>query len=323
MQGVSIIICTYNGARRIKWVLDHICKLKTDCLWELIIVNNASTDNTEEVCRHMLSGSQIDFSILLEMQQGLSFARICGMKVAKYDFILYCDDDNALSASYLEIGFSILQRNPKIGALGGCGIPLFESDKPEWFDQYSHSYALGPQSSKDGKCSEFPAELYGACTFLKREPLLNLFKNGFKTALTGRKGAKLVSGDDVEWCYLLQLLGYEIWYDSRLEFTHIMPASRLKWEYYLKLKQAITLGSAAFLPYKCLFENRNMSKFNFMICYIKDFLYAAAVWLKNLIWVSGISEKDLSLTILHARVKSYMIYPIVALRHFRQLKSVF
>ncbi len=328
MTGLSVIICTYNGASRLENTLRSIVKQKADFPWELILVDNASTDSTQQVCIDFLTehGKGISWKIVEESKPGLIYARLCGMRASRYDVLMYCDDDNSLCDDYLQMGGTIMQQQERIGALGGCGIAEFEGTKPEWFDRYYHSFAVGTQADQDGKLKEYPAEVYGAGTFLRKEPLTHFFYNGFQTVLSGRTGNKLVSGDDVEWCYLLQLAGYEIWYDHRLTFLHLMPEGRMQWSYYLRLKQAIAAGSGRLIAYTCLFQNMKAGLIDLLLLWLKKTIRVTAIYLKNkLSNVSGKVKKhpeaELGALILEARMKSYWTSLPLTLRHFRQLKS--
>jgi glycosyltransferase involved in cell wall biosynthesis len=59
-EGISIVICTYNGVKRLQPTLEAIFKLtiQQDLSWELIIVDNASTDNTSSLCIDLIEKHQ-------------------------------------------------------------------------------------------------------------------------------------------------------------------------------------------------------------------------------------------------------------------------
>jgi glycosyltransferase involved in cell wall biosynthesis len=327
MNGISIIICTYNGRQKLQETLLGILKLKATFPWELLVVDNASTDGTAEFSSSLLSNSKIDFRILQEAQPGLIKARLCGLRAAKYDVLLYCDDDNTLDENYLQIGYDLLKLNPIIGALGGCGTPIFEDKKPDWFDKYGHSFAVGPQAINDGFISDYPAELYGAGAFFRKAVLLHFLDKGFKSGLSGRTGNNLVSGEDVEWCYLIQLAGHQIWYDHRLLFTHSMPKERMNWDYYLRLKHGIASGTAQLLPYSCLFLNNKMNDFQYFANWFMRTAFATALYLKfnlnKFLNRKLLSDEDkLGEIILKAKMKSYYNNFLPAYKHFYKLKSI-
>ncbi|NVJ47565.1 MAG: glycosyltransferase family 2 protein [Cytophagia bacterium] len=234
----SIILCTYNGAKKLQTTLDAIIHQDSTYPWELIVIDNNSSDNTFAEAKAILKDSKIDFRVEKFFRPGKMFAFWFGIGLAKYDFILDCDDDNELFKNYLDTGISILQSNPKIGALGGCGI-LPRQELPEWFDQFSKSYALGPQGYHLKPLPKF-GHLYGAGCFYKKSILQDLKKRGFESLLSCRKEEELSSGGDVEFCHAIQLEGYDLMYSDQLKFYHNIDKQRINFEYYLKLKKGIS-----------------------------------------------------------------------------------
>jgi len=321
---VSIIICTYNGADKIIKTIQSILSQVATCTRELIVVDNASTDGVAELVEKYLTSNQIDnFSLKLihEPTPGLIHARLAGMKSAASDIMLFCDDDNTLCDTYVQTGFEIMQANPKIGVLGGLGIPEFESEKPDWFDTYYHSYAVGTQAEKDGKIDKYPAEVYGAGSFFRKAPLQRFYDLGFKSIFKGRTGKVLSAGDDVEWCYLLQLVGYEIWYNSSLTFLHFMPTNRLQWKYYIKMKSGIASGAAGFFVYNNLFhKSRKNIRIHFTISYVKNLLFYYILFVKQKLFIPFFSKNDaaheLGVEVLASKYKSFFISYFRCYKHY-------
>src|SRR5579872_3446099 len=119
--GVSVIICCYNSAARLPVTIQHVLAQKNTSAinWEVIIVDNASTDNTAHCAKRILNGvEEIDYTITYEQESGLSYARKKGYGMAKYEYLIYCDDDNWLSENYLQLSYKTMSENPKIGILG-------------------------------------------------------------------------------------------------------------------------------------------------------------------------------------------------------------
>ena len=98
--GVSIIVCCYNSIGRIEHTLAYLAKQKfrTRINVELIVVNNASTDETKKIVTQLLKTlfPLWSCSVIDEMNQGLTYARNAGIKNALYEYLLFCDDDNLL-----------------------------------------------------------------------------------------------------------------------------------------------------------------------------------------------------------------------------------
>src|SRR5690349_3890945 len=121
VKGVSVIICTYNGAERLPQTLKHLAAQQVDkeIRWEIILVDNASTDNTAEVARHCWNGSSrnVPIQIFSHPIPGKTGAMQLGFTKANYDYLLICDDDNWLAANYVQLVYEIMSTMPEIGAL--------------------------------------------------------------------------------------------------------------------------------------------------------------------------------------------------------------
>lgn len=238
MKGVSIVLCTYNGSVRLPETLAHIIALYANFPWEVIIIDNNSLDRSSSVAKEILSKTELNYRVIIEKEQGLSFARWTGIRESNFDLILFCDDDNHLDPNFLTIGFDVFQRNPVIGVLGSLGLKKLASEEPKWFDQFAHSYGIGTLGKKNGPQHKGSYH-YGAACFFRKSALRKLHEIGFQSILSDRKRSSLSSGGDVELCYAVQLLGYELWFDERLLFHHFIESHRLSWKYYLKLKKGI------------------------------------------------------------------------------------
>ena len=217
--------------------LKAITELRTEFEWELLLIDNNSTDSTGDFARSYLANSKIEFSVLDCNIPGKMNAFWLGIRAAKYDFILDCDDDNHLFSDFLHVGITYLKKNPRVGALGGHGI-IKANQVPDWFETYAKSYALGPQG-KSGEVLQPFFHLYGAGCFYRKSILIDLESKGFYSLLSCRKGTELSSGGDVELCYAIQLSGFDLVYLNDLKFHHSISQDRLNIEYYLKLKAGI------------------------------------------------------------------------------------
>lgn len=233
-QGVSIVICCHNGANRIPETIRHIARqhVPSHIPWELLMVDNASTDGSAEVARKEWQKFRIEtcLRIVKEPALGLSHARACAFRSAYYDYIIMCDDDNWLDKNYVRYAFDIMSGKTSIGALGGFGNLQFEVRPPD--EGMSFIFAAGQQAPRRGKVAG--NRVYGAGCVVRHSAYEKLVKSGFASLLTDRHGTELSSGGDYELCYALAILGYDIWYDDRLRFIHFITRERLTWKYFLK-----------------------------------------------------------------------------------------
>lgn len=244
-NGVSVIICTFNGEDRLPDTIRYIAQQKVDprILWEVILVDNASTDNTKgavinEWQKHKCNAK---LRIVDEYTQGLSAARQRGFEVSRYEYLVLCDDDNWLDENFVQTAFEIMSSNEKIGVLGGPNKALCETEPPGWFKYFQKGYAAGVQGDiHTGKITEGNITwkrgfVWGAGMILRKTALKNLYNSGFTSIMSDRKGYHLSSGGDSELCYALVLSGWQVWYDDRLKLIHCMPSGRLVWDYLIRL----------------------------------------------------------------------------------------
>lgn len=256
VKGVSIIICCFNSALKLPKTIEHLaCQVVPDQMpCEIVIVDNASTDNTAETAYALwrkYDRSDISFTVVSQPKPGLSFAREKGISEAHFEVLIFCDDDNWLANDYISTAYELMTNDERIGALGGVGQAV--NQMPLWLEDFQGFYALGPQAIGAGlvpsKC------LYGAGIVLRKSAVVNLQKRGFKSLLTGRIGSKLISGEDIELTMALSIIGYEIYYSSRLRFLHDISLSRYEFRYFLKLTFYIGYSWMALTPYHIYLSN--------------------------------------------------------------------
>ncbi|WP_075352576.1 glycosyltransferase [Algoriphagus marinus] len=314
----SIILCTYNGASKLEATLKAITELRTGFDWELLLIDNNSTDSTADFARSYLANSKIDYSVLDCNTPGKMKAFWLGIRAAKYDFILDCDDDNHLFLDFLQVGISYLKENPRVGALGGHGI-LKAKQVPDWFETYAKSYAIGSQG-KSGEVMQPFSHLYGAGCFYRKSILLDLESKGFYSLLSCRKGTELSSGGDVELCYAIQLSGFDLVYLNTLKFHHAISQDRLSFEYYLKLKAGIASSFPILDSYR-ITEFLNVIAFNNHLIF-KEWIALKGLLKSTLLGNSSMNskiEKVVTVTKFKYFFKNYTL----ALEGFKRNQKIF
>lgn len=233
---ISLIICTYNNAPLLDRVLLSISKQKTsiDCDWSVLVINNNCTDNTTEVVTNFIhSGNIPNLSIINEEKQGLSSARLCGIKNTTSEWIAFVDDDCLLQDNWVEEAILFAKSHPKCGAFGGKVILDWEVPPSEILLKYKSSFAAQDHGEEDMLIER--SCIVGAGLVISRSAIL---QSGWldKQLLSGRKGKDLTSGDDSEIIIRIRQAGYEIWYSSGCILNHYMPAKRISEKYLINLQ---------------------------------------------------------------------------------------
>src|ERR1700749_4875751 len=148
-KGVSVILCCYNSSGRITATLTHLAQqvVPDDFSWEVILIDNASTDNTAETALsiwNQLQHNHVDLRIINEPTPGQVFARKKGVSESKYDCIVFCDDDNWFDKNYVYTAYCRMESDPSIGVAGGQNFPVSDVDAyPLWFEEHKDKYATG------------------------------------------------------------------------------------------------------------------------------------------------------------------------------------
>jgi glycosyltransferase involved in cell wall biosynthesis len=106
--------------------------------FEVIVINNNCTDNTEALVSEFIQNLDIPLTIrqVIEKRQGLSFARNRGIKEAKGDIIMYVDDDGEAEYNVLERLLNHFEKNPDWVGIGGKVIPQYETQEPTWLSYH-------------------------------------------------------------------------------------------------------------------------------------------------------------------------------------------
>ena len=238
MRGLSVIICCHNSQSRIADTLHALQQQKCleDLRWEVLLVDNASDDNTVEVAQEIWEKSPVvSMRIVSENKLGLSYARTKGVSEARYSYVSFIDDDNWVCNNWVAKVYTIFEENPEVGACGGLNKPVFEVEPPHWFNEFQKSYAVGPQAEHAGDITWSHGVLCGAGLSIRVSAWQELFANGFMFNLVGRQGGKLLCGEYYEFCHALRLTGWKIWYEPDLTLDHFIPRTRLSWVYLRKM----------------------------------------------------------------------------------------
>ena len=242
-MAVSIIICCYNSSERISNTIKYLCNQKVlDSLnVELLFINNNSNDNTVLTIKKVLyeHNCRFDSRIINEPKQGLVFAKERGFIEAKYEILIFCDDDNWLEENYVQSAYTIMNSNSLIGALGGDGIAVSDVKFPNWFDSVKYQYAVGMQGDKEGDITKSRGFVWGAGMVVRKSVLSSIYNADFRSQLVGRSGKNLNAGEDTELCYAIILAGYKIWYSPKLIFNHFIEKHRLSEEYFYRMDRGI------------------------------------------------------------------------------------
>lgn len=129
---LTVAICTWNCSVVLDRALDQLSRVivPEGSFWEVLVVNNNSTDNTDEVIEKY--SALIPIRRLFEPVQGLSSARNLAVKEAAGDYIIWMDDDIFAERDWLVEYCKAFKVHPDAVFFGGPIAPFFEGEPSDW-----------------------------------------------------------------------------------------------------------------------------------------------------------------------------------------------
>lgn len=230
---ISIIVCTYNRDKYIYQCLSRIAENVTRFDWEIILINNNSTDNTATECKRFETDYPCsNFHYFVESTSGLSHARNRGIKEAHGKWFVFLDDDSMIQTNYIENLGIWLEQYPNVGAFGGKIDPFFEDKTPSWLSKWS----MGFVSAIDlgNKVTVFQQGKYpiGANMGIARKAIDTV--GDFNTSL-GRTKELLLGGEEKDIFMRIQNANFSIYYFPNIDVQHCIPAKRTTYEFIRRL----------------------------------------------------------------------------------------
>ncbi len=230
---ISVILCTYNRCQSLAKALDSIAAsaLPNSAEWEVLVVDNNSSDQTREVvenCCHRYPGR---FRYVFEPHQGLSHARNAGIQEARGDILAFMDDDVTVETTWLQNLTVALQKGEWAGA-GGRVLPEASFSPPRWLSLEGR-HALAPLVIFDGgpNACDLTEPPFGANMAFQKQ----MFEKygGFRTDL-GRCGSTMLGNEDTEFGRRLIAARERLRYEPSAVVYHAVPDHRLQQQYFLE-----------------------------------------------------------------------------------------
>jgi glycosyltransferase involved in cell wall biosynthesis len=226
---VTVAVITFNRSRFLRETLAGLVRqdYPAGC-WELLVIDNNSTDDTRDVVASFLAAMPSPRWIL-EERAGLDHGRNRAIDEAKGDVIALVDDDILMEPDWLAqlVAPFSGQPPPPVGVVGGEVVPIFPDGIPDWLKGTHRPLRfrkdpgpLPPGQSPMGANFAFPRwvfERFGR----------------FDTHLD-RKGTALFGGGDSEMIRRVRAGGLEAWFAPGARVLHQIPAGRLTLHYALR-----------------------------------------------------------------------------------------
>ncbi|GAB3712039.1 glycosyltransferase family 2 protein [Flavobacterium koreense] len=275
-MNISILICTYNGSKKLKETLSYISNLTIPdkvMSVELVIVDNNSTDNTSAFAKETWEGltSKISIRVINESKGGKANALTTGYNASNGDLIVLCDDDNWLEKNYLVNVISLFETNPEIGMAGGYGSSaIFEENKPEWFDKFQFYFVVGKHHPNSGFLKNNDYSINGAGSVIRKKVWNKIYNAGFRFVNSTTAGKAIT--EDIELSMAVCLAGYKLYFDERLTYIHDLRWGRIDIDSLFLQEEMNGKGNVILYTYSTIYnlhQNNKLTLLRFSIHYAK------------------------------------------------------
>jgi glycosyltransferase involved in cell wall biosynthesis len=239
MSGVPIdytlAICTHNHANELRATLADLESLEPPVgSWELLIVDNASTDSTAEVLRSLkVSIANSPARIVHEPQLGVAHARNRAIAEAKGSYVVFIDDDETPAANLLRV-YEVLLARWQPDAVGGrIEVRFVGGERPMWLQDellgFLGKLDYGPDVLR---LDRRDTPIFTGNAAFKRSIVQGL--GGFDTLL-GRRGSQNSGGEDSDLYRRLIAAGHHVRWCRDAVIYHRISAKKMRRGYFWEL----------------------------------------------------------------------------------------
>ncbi len=133
---VSVVISTYNRAEVLPHALDSLLGQDSPGVrYEIIVVDNNSTDSTRAVVESFIARGRGKVSYLFEPRQGVAYGRNTGILAAKAPIVAFTDDDVTVAPDWIKTLKQALDAHPDADCVGGPVLPRWSRSLPSWLSR--------------------------------------------------------------------------------------------------------------------------------------------------------------------------------------------
>lgn len=205
---ISVVICTYNRGPLLRMALQHVAAQQPgDVRFEVWIINNNSSDDTQQVIDEFIAGRE-NWYTFFEARQGLSFARNSGIEHARAPIVAFTDDDIAVRPDWIAQIARTMREHPEVDFVGGKVLPRWSAPPPKWLSPTNWTPLAVTDRGEEPfyVSSERPWCLVGANLSVRKSALL--WAGGFSPDFQRVKDG-VGSTEDHEF-------QFRLWHDGRL-----------------------------------------------------------------------------------------------------------
>lgn len=225
---VSIIIPTYNRAQTLEATIESLSRQTyPPDHYEIIVVDNNSTDTTRDVVERAKRCSSVEVHYLFESRQGVHYARNSALKFSRGEILYYTDDDMIADAHLLKQIVKPFALNSKVGTVTGRVLPVWEIAPPDWVLRFCNNALLSLQDRPEHLIiSPNDCGVYSCHQALRRDAFMAT--GGYHPENTA---GEWIGDGETGMNMRLKELGYYFGYVGTAITHHVIPAGRMTQSY--------------------------------------------------------------------------------------------
>lgn len=243
---ISAIVCTYSNASLLRRTLDSLIKQTLPPQeYEIVVVDNNSTDNTMEVVREFQERCSHQIHYVLETTQGLSAARNTGIQQSSGPIISFIDDDAEADPNWLAAVVEAFRRNPDAWGVGGNIFAIWDAQRPAWLtDDFLSDLSIIDRGPDKLKLTRMQIVAGVNCSF-RREVFTEI---GYFSTDLGRVGKSLLAGEEAELCLRIHLQGKSMYNIPDVVVFHHVTPERMTRSYFRRRCYLSGLSRSFYVP---------------------------------------------------------------------------
>ena len=226
-SGISIIILNWNTKELTYDCIDSVHKTCADLETEIIVLDNASTDGSQDLLQ------QLDNIRLIKIDKNVGFAKGNNQAaaVSSYGYILFLNSDTLVFEGALQVMFDLVKNNPKIGLVGAQILNPDDSFQASYtkFPNHLQEFLIlssfgrkifgrwypskGPEEEIRSRMVDY---VEGACMLVRKEAFEQV--GGFDENY-------FMYSEEVDLCFSLKQFDWQVWYHPQARILHFGGAS--------------------------------------------------------------------------------------------------
>ncbi len=227
----TVAICSHNNGavldKSLASLVNLKCGLEDD--YEILVINNASTDRTEEVITSYLPRLSPRLRSVFEPELGLSSARNRALRDARGEIVAFLDDDVVVDSDWL-IAVSETFSSYSADVVGGRSYLIYPCEKPVWFYNGLENF-LSKLDYGNVPLDNTTKELFGLNFSVRKRLAMEV--GGFNPTL-GRRGKLLLSGEEKDFQKRVLAHGGKCVYQPEAIVGHMVSLERMRKDWFLK-----------------------------------------------------------------------------------------